>query len=244
MTKINALVVGRNEEHRWLQSSLTWNSQWFDRMLFFDDQSEDNTLQIASKIVSDVVSRSADTPSFLEDESQFRQAAWDSMQTITEKGDWVFVIDCDEFLIGSNGHDARHELQTIMETARSVKKVSARIRIPEVWGIDGGLQRRVDGYWNTISSPRFVEYKPGTFDGNKMGCQPVPSYAVKSPLETISLVNLLHFGYADSQDREEKYRRYTQHGEGHSSEHVKSIMGKIKTVPLSLDEPEYWRGVR
>lgn len=248
MTKIHALVVGKNEENRWLESTLKWNGQYVDSMFFYDDVSTDKTPRVANANVSHFVIRPPGVPSFTENESAFRQAAWDKMERTLrpEEEDWIVVLDCDEFLVGNlRTPNARENMLDLIEAADMVKRDSVYIHILEMWDLDGTPKLRTDGFWNDNKHPRLVKFKKGQkFKEQKMGCPPVPDYATKKPLNLISIMNILHFGYVRPEDREIKHERYTKNAEGHATGHIQSIVEEPVLLEYRGVVPDYWTGVK
>lgn len=235
MTNIYGLMVVRNEASRYLQAALAHAASYLDRIIIFDDQSDDETREIASEF-GDVVIRPDHISSFVENESEFRQHAWSIFEDNCSPtlDDWILAIDADEFLIADN---PRESLFHYSQTA----SLGVSLRIPELWSIDPPLVR-VDGYWDRNSSPRYFRYMPGgTFAGRRMGSAAFPTY-VRHDLIAED-VEILHVGYLNEDDRVVKYNRYTSISEGHSSTHIESII-KIPTYS-SYDKtlPNIYRGI-
>jgi len=229
--KIHAVLVCKNEEHRYLKAFLEWNSRWWDSLFVYDDQSVDNTFDIAMDYASAGAIRHESIPSFMENEGEFRQEAWNIFEEAIQPAsdDWVFVVDADEFV---SSHNPRKDLQWLTRRGSD----SVMIPIPEVWATEGsGILIRTDLYWAGNAGPRFFRYKP---DGQyrtkrKMGCGNSPIYASEAPLEQDE-VSLLHFGYLDVEDKEVKYARYLGRA-GHGKSHIESIRSSRPTL-------EPWNG--
>lgn len=220
--KIHAVLVCKNEEHRYLKAFLEWNSRWWDTLFVYDDQSEDNSFDIAMDYASAGAIRHEDVPPFSEHEGLFRQASWDIFEVAIqpEEEDWVFCIDADEFV---TSHNPKKDLEWLTRRGHD----SVLIPIPEVWEIkDNTPLIRTDLYWAGNAGPRFFRYKPGGQFRTKraMGCGTSPIYAEKNPLEQED-VSILHFGYANAEDKEEKYARYLGVA-GHGRSHIHSIRSK------------------
>jgi glycosyltransferase involved in cell wall biosynthesis len=242
-------MVVRNEASKWLDSCLAWNSQWADELHVYDDRSTDETTRIVLRYTDKLGIRPEAETSFIEHEGRFRQAAWDHFEAACDpqEGDWVFCVDADEFLVGSESEGPRKSLEDLVSYAEGTKKCAAAIRKPEVWDASTvPLKVRVDGYWADDKPVRFVQWKPeGKIQDARLGCGSVPLYGFKGPIETIHLVNLLHFGYSVEGETERKYSLYRgQEGNRHNSKHVDSI---VKTPTLSDWKgpvPKFWLGVR
>lgn len=227
---IIASMVLRNEADRYLASCLEWNSQWWDKLFVYDDQSTDATREICSEYTDIVISRPDDVPSFMEDEGRYRSTAWATMIDACDlsEGDWVFSLDADEFLVGalSGGeHDLKQGLLAAAEICESEGHNSWNIRIPEVWDVTDNLKLRVDGFWNTMALPRFTRVKSEwEFRNKKMGCGSTPTYSYRNMFKG-EFMKLLHFGYARIQDRQARSDRYLSLvNHGHNPKHINSIL--------------------
>ena len=212
-------------------------SHVFDRHFFYDDQSTDDTLEIARLYCTDFARRYSDVPSFAENEGRFRGAAWNAFesQVRPEIGDWVLVIDCDEVMVTL---DSAHPSDVLDEMLMAAENPSGcvTINIPEVFAFnksDGRPLIRTDRLWGTIHAPRFFAYKPGgSYPSHGFGVPAVPSYVMSLLRGSAPNLSLMHYGYAEADDQVHKYLRYT--GEhGHSNAHVESICASDKVL-------QYW----
>ena len=231
--KIYGLVVMKNEEDRYLEKCLEWNSRFLDELFIYDDRSTDDSVNIAETFGT-VAVRGENDSSFMENEGRFRQDAWDLFETTIkpEEKSWVLAFDCDEFLtLKSSGkpEDIRKYLETIALKAGGYN--SHEIPFVEVFDVDGQGKPsyRSDGFWNTIRAPRFFAFKQGgKFADKVMGCGSVPMYVVNGSVMTgdKELV-FLHYGYAVFEDRTEKFDRYSSlENSGHNPTHINSILGR------------------
>lgn len=229
---IYGLTVGKNEEHRYLEPMLQAAAETFDELFFYDDQSTDNTTDIAAKYASFVFIRPHNVPSFVEHEGQFREGAWHAFELFTNvnEGDWVFVIDCDEVLVAGETHLGVHE--ALRHVANITQVGAVNIGIPEVFGFEEQVPMvRVDGLWPTIFAPRLFRYKRGGhFAAQHFGVPAQPTYVLAGARGGTDFVYLMHYGYADPRDRMPKYQRYRGQA-GHSNAHVNSIMEPPELEP-------------
>lgn len=218
--RLLASTVGRNEAGRWLGDMLMRCSGEFDGHFFYDDRSDDNTLEIARGWSCTTVERDEDQPAFLEHEGMFRQAAWEAFERTMkpEPGDWILSIDCDELLVRSQSIRAQ------CEAARG--QSSLIVKIPECFGFDadGWPLVRTDGYWGTIAGTRLFSYRRGgRFADKAMASGSEPTYATGGHRRRLEGAWLLHVGYAREEDRREKHARYSVLS-GHADSHVESIL--------------------
>lgn len=244
--RIVASLVTKNEEYRYLDSFLDWNSPWWDDLFIFDDQSSDDTRHICEQY-GIVVERPDVTPPFIEDEAAFRYTAWVLMEERMnlKEGDFIFSIDADEFLVATT--DSTESIRSLLEeTAGKVlhfDRFAANIDIPEVWDDSYPWMIRKDGLWTNKRLPRLTRYvRDGVFRNKKMGCGSTPTYSYENMLEEDFGVSLLHVGYANEDDRRDRYERYMSlPNHGHNPQHIMSIMSYPRLEEWTGAEvPDLW----
>jgi glycosyltransferase involved in cell wall biosynthesis len=235
---IGSMVV-KNEEDRYLERCLAWNSRFVDKLFVYDDQSSDNTAGIAEQFGT-VVIRDNEVPSFIEHEGRFRQAAWLSMRSHMNPvpGDFILSFDADEFLVADT-EDVRFAMDRSIDAMRPMHS-GVLINFKEVFNItdDGTLMYRTDGFWNRINGSRLFRFlDDNEFRDASMGCGSEPLYVSRGKhLEAVGGLRFLHFGYAKKEDRISKHKRYSSLADsGHNDRHVASI---VKPSQLSA-----WSGV-
>jgi hypothetical protein len=197
---------------------------WADVHFFYDDQSTDDTFFTALRAGCYMASRHRDEPSFEMDEGFFRGTAWRvfEQECLPKEGDWVLVIDCDEMLVG----DGRPIHEALGDVLCAANQGAVDLNIPEVFGFDsdGCPLVRVDRLWGTIHAPRLFTYRRGgMFTAGKVGVPAVPTYVMGTHWQQTDLISLMHFGYADQEDRQVKFKRYSG-VPGHLNAHVASIV--------------------
>lgn len=234
-SRIHGLAVCGNEIDRYLEASLFHNTGYLDTLFVYDDQSTDGSFNLAKFGADVVVRRPDDVPAFLEHEGAFRQAAWDSWVKECEPkfGDWILAFDVDEFYYGP-----------LLENLAG-DYTGGIIQRPEMWSYTQNIHR-TDGQWSHISNIRFFPYaEPGRFHDRELAGGSAPSYTEK--LTKLLPAHLLHYGYADPQDRRVKYARYIDRP-GHSRAHIRSITRPAKVEEYSPNPewgrmPDVWRGL-
>lgn len=238
-------MVVRNEANRYLQSCLNWCSPHVDRMFVWDDQSDDETVEIAKRSGAEVAVRDDRTPSFLEAEGLFREIGWrrmiDTLNPSVE--DWVLCVDADEFPVPVD------RLRTITRDAETKGFRSINVRMPEIFRLSP-LSERTDRYWGGIVGTRLMKFEPSsdqTFRTPRMGSGVFPAYAYYCSNwneRSECGLRILHCGYAHEGDRQEKYDRYTAAIEnGHSDAHIQSILQQASLKEWTGEKPEVYRGV-
>lgn len=241
MINVSVLMTTYNEADRYLHASLTWATKNFNKVYVFDDQSTDDTVDIA-KSLGALVGVRRDTPSFMDCESDFKQEAWNALAQALPEGAWLMLIDADEFPLGTEGLSLQESLQRSIELAESFGKEACMVPFLEGWSMDP-LQVRTDGYWAKNELPRLIKYKPAIYATKKMGCKSVPDYGYSNNLN--GFVQMLHMGYADPLDRQDKYARYSSINHGHNHTHIESIPRLPTLAPCTAAVlPDIYRGVR
>lgn len=234
--RLFALTVGRNEQDRYLESMLRHTAWIVDGHFFYDDQSTDETAAIAERAGCRVKVRPEGEVSFAQNEGVFRGAAWAAFEETVQPqdGDWVIVIDCDEFIVSYGDHatDSRLVRSALESLTDFVSDIAVNIDIPEVFGFDhdGRPLIRVDRLWGTIHAPRLFRYRPGgAFATGVVGVPAVPNYVMGGSWYSTDALQIMHYGYANPHDRAVKYDRYSGQG-GHSNAHVESILSDSELV--------------
>lgn len=217
-------MVTRNEMGRYLPQTLGWLADITDgNVLVYDDQSTDGTVAYVNQQRLPLAIRADTTPSFREDESAFRRAAWRVLEQayLLTTDDWILCIDADEFLVSESSTDPE-EFREQLEEAMTGSAVTFRVR--EVFGHDGAGWPliRSDGYWGSILAARLMRWRPGGhFATQRQGGGSVPSNWPKATRINDDLA-ILHYGYARAEDRQERYTRYAG-TLGHNPAHIASI---------------------
>lgn len=243
--RLFGLMVTRNEADRYLQACLEWHAPLFDGLLVYDDQSDDATFHVVRHVGATYVRRPVGVPSFMEHEGHFRQ---DSLDQLVARfglaaGDWVAVIDTDEFLVGPD--DLRGALRGAIRRAEASGAKALTINRPELWSLSPPAER-VDGYWGGIVCTRVFRWEPGgRIRDAAMGCGAEPDYIATSRLYREGTIRLVHVGYVDPRDRQDKYERYTSLTDhGHNHGHIESILGRPRLRDWTDPLPPIWRGLR
>lgn len=244
---IIGMMVARNEASRYLQASLLWNVKLFDKFIFIDDRSTDSTAKVAASCgVDKIVVLGDSAPKFDDHEGEFRAECYRAMEEAFDptENDWVFSLDADEFFVGSNGFFGRDSIDSMIDSALEASADAMRIRIPEVWDMDGP-RIRMDGFWHSNYNPRIWRYrKEWEFKDKKLASGSGPGYVWAGIYPNVPVGFILHYGYADPVDRELRYERY-KNDRNHSPQHIKSIMSGTPDLDIWRGEtPEVWRGVR
>jgi glycosyltransferase involved in cell wall biosynthesis len=254
--RIYAVVPTKNEAGRYLQACLRHLMQYVEGLLVCDDQSTDNTVELATKTfdlihdVAHVVRRPDDVPSFLSNEAAFR--SWVIAEAIstfkpTDAEDWILVIDADEFLVAPSRLPTGVVLEGTLSGLQRAQIDTVRWGRDEIWRLSryGHAQRRIDKLWHPQTQERIFRYRagePAGIGGQTHACGSVPTYAMRYAPDVFSL-RIVHVGYADPIDRLDKYERYRTFP-GHNPDHIESIMDPDPVLEPIDYVPSIWRGTR
>ena len=226
MPKLVAQMVGYNEADRHLDTVLAHLRKIADEIVFTDDGSDDNTLEIAQKYECHTYKSSEHL--FEKHEGQLRQEAWNNLENHAKPGDWILAIDCDEKLWTTN---PLMSLDNLMAQGRY--DVLA-IRFYHMWN---ETQYRVDKLWKPNLSTRMFRYfEGGKFLQRQLACGSEPSY-VQDLVRTGRFMTetglaMQHLGYERDEDKLAKYVRYStiDGGDFHAGNHINSIIDQNPTL--------------
>lgn len=223
---IYAQMIGRNETGRFLEEVLQRLSTQVDKIIFTDDCSDDDTLEVAAKYAEVF---KTERPLFTEHEGQLRAFAWGNMEKFAKIGDWIIAIDCDEKLFHTSDLEIRDVLS---QSAHDV----VNVRFYHMWN---ETQYRVDKLWAPTNSSRIFRYtNNGGFANKKLACGSEPTYVrewlAKGNFWINSGLVMQHLGYIRDEDKQAKYERYSHldGGNFHNLNHINSI---IDPNPVLID---------
>lgn len=237
--RLHGLLCVQNEADRYLKRCVEWHIAFLDGLFVYDDQSTDDSAEIAHQLGAHVETRPDSVMPFAQNEGEFRQGSWEAFEIAMDPdpGDWVLAFDADEFLMCPSGFDIGWLLRRTADELAVNHAIGCRLAIHEVFAVDdfGVPQIRTDGYWGDITGLRFFQYRTGgRFTNRKLGCGSTPFYV--DPAENVTALEFLHYGYARKEDRIIKHDRY--YGQpGHSATHIDSILGDPVLVPWTGEVP-------
>ena len=227
MAKLIAQMIGRNEADRFLPEVLDHLKTIADVIVFTDDCSTDNTLEIAKEKGCEGFASIWDEPHFPINEGEQRMQAWKNLETIAEWGDWILAIDADEKLFVPYPN-----LRSFFDHDIDVMGVA----FFHMWN---ETHFRVDKAWRPNLSSRLFRYFPnGTFNNRKLACGSEPTYVQDSirmgKVLWQSELRMQHLGYVKDEDKKLKYDRYMKldGGDFHAKAHIESIIDPNPTLEL------------
>lgn len=227
---IGSMVIF-NEMDRYLQASLTRMLEVCDKVFVADDRSTDGSAELAKEMGCEVWVRPSYRFSFMENEGQFREDAWNAMQVLEPSTeDWILSMDSDEYFAGH------------FPDLKNAESPCFSIYRHEIWAQDP-YRVRTDVFWAMDYPRRIARWNPGQkFLDVPMGCGSVPFQ--KS--ERLARSNtILHFGFMTEEDRVKKYNRYKSlKNHGHNEKHIDSIITQPTLQGIDLTGIDFWRGVK
>lgn len=232
MPKVVAMMVVRNEAHRYLSQCLQSLQKYVDEILVVDDHSTDDTPEICLSFRQVRLVKKRES-TFWVDESALREECW--RHTIELKPDWILAIDADEMLEES----IVKEIPKIINQKRFQK---IAFRLIEFWG--SREYYRVDKLWNPKNRwvTNLIKYNyshPYQFSKKKLHCGRLP---INIPGETFySKTHLLHYGYANPEEHVDKFMRYIKndpYGENCPLSHYLSILDEDPELVIFKEKEE------
>ena len=221
---LNVIGVMRvKNESRWIRRSIESILPCCQRVVVFDDHSQDDTPAICASIPGVELIKS---PFDGLDESRDKNFLLDQVRT---EADWVVMIDGDEILLPGGSVQISGAMRT-----RGVECLSMPVRY--AWDAEDRI--RVDGvygkYW------RQSAFRPGHSrfvmrGGANFHCGNVP-WELWGSCAYVSDAPLLHLGYMSREDRLRKYAWYNQHDPNNEIEdgyrHI--VQGDVPEVPADV----------
>lgn len=221
--RLIANMVCRNEGDRYLEEVLARLSGQVDLICFTDDNSTDNTVDIAWAAGAEVncLKDESGESLFLQSESVVRSASWSHLSKHAEAGDWILAIDADEMFY----YPDRDYLDTLLTQDRYTV---LGVKFFHMWN---DVEFRVDKHWEpNISSRLFKFYEGGKFRTSRLACGSEPTYVVSEIKARRFLTNtelsMKHLGYMRDEDKLAKHERYMTFDKGdfHALNHINSII--------------------
>jgi Glycosyl transferase family 2 len=233
--KLAASLIVRNELGRYLEPCIDHLLEFCDLVVVLDDRSTDGTKEwLLARIaggVQNLVMHSEPEVAFFSHEGQARQ--WLLECTLSWEPTHVLALDADELV--ADGRALRRFVE------QEEHRDGANLNMREVWEADSdGLCIREDGGWRSHPVPALWRV-PEQLDASwriadrALACGREPM-AVSSMIfaNQNPVTDLLHFGWANEQERQARYDRYAEHDRGrfHASQHLDSIMWGCDRVQL------------
>ncbi len=231
MGRIIASMVARNEAPHYLEPVLERLAGQVDEIVFTDDASTDNTVEIAAKYTDKI--QVLETPMFTVHEGKFRQKAWDFLESAVQPttDDWILAIDADEMLYEDQSNQMR------------INCSNEQYEVINIWFYHmwNETSFRVDGGWRPHGSTRLFRYDHnGVFNDRVLASGSEPKFVqwkavyFKDSFLVDSGLKMQHLSYIKDEDKAAKYERYSTLDGGlyHNNSHIESIMDPPEQVSL------------
>lgn len=219
---IYAMMIVRNEEHRWLKQVLFQLNKLCDKLIIIDDNSTDKTAQICIDAGAEVYIN--DNQLWNKNEVALRKQLWDIVIKKCKNDDWIICLDADELFIESHIPFIQYLFNTL-----STQIDSIGFKLHDMWDNEN---YREDKWWTAhfnywcmaIRFKKDIEYK---WSDKPLHCGRFPLNSAKAMLPTE--IPILHMGWSTKKDRINKYNRYMSlDGQGKNGwlEQYQSILDK------------------
>ena len=190
MPKLTMMLLMKNEERHFLREMLDSASKYCDNFVILDDNSTDNSFEIAKSYKNVEIIKKTIGESFIQNESRPRYELFNlTMQTNPE---YIIALDADEIL-DQNGE------RNIRELIRSNATYDwFSFEFNHFWWDTKHV--RMDGYWNPPKGPRMFRYDKNVnynWRNTILHCGSIPQEVLQKQ-GTYSGFRIKHYGYAKS----------------------------------------------
>ncbi len=192
-------IFGKNLLDLWLENI----SKVADKIVILDNNSQDGTFEKISKVDNLICEQS--NLNFDTHEQHLHSELWKLVKKHAKDGeDMILLLASDEF-IDETLIKNKEELISTEEPTRD----SYAFHQVHLWDKD---KFRIDGSYEFKISPRLFRYRDVPFTTNKLKDgihnSAFPSYV--QFIKNSSIINscIIHYGYSDKKQRQDKYKRY------------------------------------
>jgi hypothetical protein len=220
------MPVGPDEAYRHLGKALRSARRWCDELIVYGDGAEAATLALIATYATHW--DAGDESLYETSEHLVRNKLLDMADATLDEGDLVVALDADEEILGEPGW-----VRDRMQTLATIEAQSFNVHFLHLWNPEGTMHR-TDGMWQPSVGPRIYRHKPGyriqPLAESAWVCPPLPAgiMAGFGP----PMFDVLHWSYANPEDRAPKHKRYTEKL-GHNPQHIASILTEPVLEPVS-----------
>lgn len=228
--KLIASLIVRNELGRYLPLTVEHLLSFCDEIRVLDDGSDDGSFEWLRKQEGVKVARN-DGATFLAYESHARNLLLE--WTMEGEPDYVLSIDADEFVADP----------FIVKECMQRRRLVYTLNMLEVWEANqSNLSLRMDGHWGPRLCPILWQApvrltREWRIPDRKLACGREPDRVRRTPFRK-SGTDVLHFGWTNEIERQERAERYFEHDRGrfHQDRHLQSILWPRDRVTMTAME--------
>lgn len=194
-------MVVKNESGRYLKQALESHRKFIDEAVIIDDGSTDDTVAVCLEVLKDIPVRMVkNVESKFGNEVELRKQQWE--ETISTNPDWILNLDADEIFEDKFAEEVHKLLEQNEFDLYS-------FRLYDFWKL---THYREDEYWQAhlYYRPFLLRYRKGfdyTWKETPQHCGRYPQNIFNLP-NSISQLRLKHLGWANEQERLQKFERY------------------------------------
>jgi glycosyltransferase involved in cell wall biosynthesis len=202
-TKLTLSMIVKNETNRYLTRVLTKHRSYIDEAVIIDDGSTDETVAVCRKILDGIpLHLVQNQTSQFSNEVILRKQQWE--ETVKTKPDWILNLDADEMFEDRFTEQVEAILQQSLYDAMY-------FRLYDMWN---ETHYREDSFWKAhqFYRPFMIRYRPDV----EYTWQETPQHCGRFPTNIYHFsyfchpARIKHFGWASSEDRKIKYKRYME----------------------------------
>ena len=202
--KLICAMIMKDESSRYLTEVLKEANRYSDKIVILDDNSTDNSIEIAEKLKARVYTHN-DESLFWKQEHTLREYLWrEILPREADPGDWILALDADEILA--------EQFRISKDILLRQENVNTYFfQIWEAWGDRN--QIRIDGTWNPAGkhTPMLTRFLPQVnyqFPSIGLHCGRLPMNAQGPAIP--SGCSVLHLGWANPDEHADKINKYTE----------------------------------
>lgn len=196
-------MIVKNEADRYLERVLKSAREYITDAVIIDDGSTDNTVALCHEMLKSIPHKIIENKqSLFHSEWRLRQQQWE--ETIATNPDWILFLDADEIFEDS--------FQTGVK--KLIENRSSSVYLFRLYDFWDETHYREDALWQAhkIYRPFMLRYEKDVtyiFRETDQHCGRMPANVFSLNYE-LSNYRLKHYGWAEKEDRIQKFKRYME----------------------------------